>query len=152
MLIDLHNGIFATKPGGNPLRSNVASPETKDSAAVTTNFVDTDIAAPTPIAMARTGFSNIIASCREKEIALPSVNTTRAIDSQSEQSAHYNIVTNFAPGIVLSNVCHQQHLNTAVSGNFPIKGRTIRYPGRGAEKFSLQEFFFSWKLSRNFFP
>ena len=77
--------------------------------------------------------------------------STRAIDSQSEQSAHYNIVTNFAPGIVLSNVCHQQHLNIAVSGNFPIKGRTIRYPGRGAEKFSLQEFFFSWKLSRNFF-
>ena len=34
-------------------------------------------AAPTPIAMARTDFSNIIASCREKEIALPSVNTTR---------------------------------------------------------------------------
>ena len=128
-----------TKPGGNPLRSNAVSPGIKDFAAVPTNFVDTDIAAPTPISMACTGFSDIIASSREKEIALPNVSTTCAIDIQSEQSAHYNIVTNFALGIVLSNVCHQ-HLNTTVLGNFPIKVDVLdmqlaAHPDRSKVKF-----------------
>jgi hypothetical protein len=79
--------------------------------------------------MARTGFSNTIASSLGKEIVPPNVETTRASGALSKQSKLCksgpnfapNFAPNVAPNIVLFNVCHQQHLNIAALGNFPIK-------------------------------
>ena len=139
-LIARHNEIFVTRRGGNPQLSSAVSPGIKDSAVASTNFADTDITAPTPIAMARIGFSNTIASSLGKEIVPPNVETTRASGAHSKQSKLCKSGLNFAPNIVLFNVCHQQHLNIAALGNFPIKVDVLdmqlaAHPDRSQVKF-----------------
>ena len=74
--------------------------------------------------MARTGLSNTSVSGHTNEIAplnVPITRVERIPSKVSEQSQRNQTLLNFAPGLVMLNVCQHKHLNTAVLDNFPIK-------------------------------
>jgi hypothetical protein len=74
--------------------------------------------------MARTGLSNTSVSGHTNEITPLNVPITRVERIQSKVSEQWQrnqTLLNFAPGLVMLNVCQHKHLNTAVLDNFPIK-------------------------------
>ena len=115
---------FRDEPQGKPSSNQFCISWNRGFASAASKPADSDIIVHIRTAMARTGLSNTSVSGHTNEIAplnVPITRVERIPSKVSEQSQRNQTLLNFAPGLVMLNVCQHKHLNTAVLDNFLLK-------------------------------